>query len=116
MYYNPRRHRQPGSDDFECCFAQIHINYKQLGNQLDFVGFVSESGNFPDLGEGYFLVAEGEGIRIFQGQRHGLRPFCPIFRLSLDPKRILEQAKAESGVSEEESKGFLNSYLPHLLK
>ena len=107
--------KKPSSFCKEALFLSS-VARQGVRNQLDFVGFVSESGNFPDLGEGYFLVAEGEGIRIFQGQRHGLRPFCPIFRLSLDPNRILEQAKVESGVSEEESKGFLNSYLPHFLR
>ncbi|NDA64523.1 MAG: hypothetical protein EBX50_21210, partial [Chitinophagia bacterium] len=62
------------------------------------VGCVDEGGVFPDLGEGYFLVPEGNGVRVFKRVRHGLSPFCPIYKIENEPTETIKKAGVVSSI------------------
>lgn len=76
------------------------------------VGCVDEGGGFPDLGEGYFLVPEGNGVRLFKKERHGLPPFCPIYKIENEPTEAIKKAAARAGIDQVITEKLLRDYLP----
>lgn len=76
------------------------------------VGCVDEGGGFPDLGEGYFLVPEGNGVRVFKKERHGLPPFCPIYKIENEPTETIKKAAARAGIDQVMTEKLLRDYLP----
>jgi len=76
------------------------------------VGCVDEGGGFPDLGEGYFLVPEENGVRLFKKERHGLPPFCPIYKIENEPTEVIKKAAARAGIDRVITEKLLRDYLP----
>ena len=83
---------------------------KQCG--VKFVGCVDEEGLFPDLGGGFFMVPSEKGIVIFQKERHGLIPFCPIYKLETEPMIAVQKAAARSGIDFPLAESILQEYVP----
>jgi hypothetical protein len=73
---------------------------------------VDEGGGFPDLGEGYFLVPEGNGVRVFKKERHGLPPFCPIYKIENEPTEAIQKAADRAGIDQIITEKLLQEYLP----
>ena len=87
---------------------------KQCG--VKFVGCVDEEGLFPDLGGGFFMVPSEKGIVIFQKERHGLIPFCPIYKLETEPMIAVQKAAARSGIDFPLAESILQEYVPGVLE
>jgi hypothetical protein len=84
------------------------------GQSLTLVALVDEAGMCPELGSGVFLVPQEGGIKVFRGQRHGLIPFCPIYRLEKNPQEVIERARSKAGLSPEEAALLVKNNLPAL--
>ena len=76
------------------------------------VGCVDEGGEFPDLGDGYFLVPEGNGVRVFKRIRHGLSPFSPIYKIENEPTETIKKAAARAGIDQVLTEKLLRDNLP----
>ena len=89
-----------------------------LANQsgLKIVGCVNEEGLSPDLGDGYFLVPEEKGVKVFQKERHGLIPFCPIFKLGIEPKTVVQKAAARAGIDLTVAEWLIQLYVPGVME
>lgn len=92
----------------------VFLSSLAMGQSLTLVNFVDEAGMCPDLGAGFYLVPQDRGIKVFQGQRHGLIPFCPIYRLDKDPQEVIERARSKAGLSPEEAARLVKDHLPAL--
>jgi hypothetical protein len=87
---------------------------KQCG--VKFVGCVDEEGLFPDLGGGFFVVPSEKGIIIFQKERHGLIPFCPIYKLETEPMIAVQKAAARAGIDFSLAESILKEYVPGIIE
>jgi len=87
---------------------------KQCG--VKFVGCVDEEGLFPDLGGGFFAVPSEKGIIIFQKERHGLIPFCPIYKLEAEPMIAVQKAAARAGIDFSLAESILQQYVPGIIE
>lgn len=93
---------------FLACLAKEH--------GIKFVGCVDEAGMFPELGDGYFLVPEEKGIKVFQKERYGLRPFCPIYKLETEPMAAVKKAAARAGIDLPLADSILRQYAPGVIE
>lgn len=99
-------------------FAKEAIFLASLSKQygVKFVGCVDEEGLFPDLGGGYFLVPEEKGVKVFQKERHGLIPFCPIYKLETEPIIAVQKAAARAGIDFPLAELILQQYVPGIIE
>ena len=99
-------------------YAKEAIFLAFLANQssLKLVGCVNEEGLFSGLGDGYFLVPEEKGVKVFQKERYGLIPFCPIYKLETEPRIAVQKAAARSGIDFPLAESILQEYVPGVLE
>lgn len=99
-------------------YAKEAIFLSSLAKQcsVKFVGCVDEEGLFPDLGGGYFLVPGEKSVKIFQKERHGLIPFCPIYKLETEPMIAVQKAAARAGIDFSLAESILQEYVPGIIE
>jgi hypothetical protein len=99
-------------------YAKESIFLASLAKQhgIKFVGCVDEAGMFPELGDGYFLVPEEKGIKVFRKERYGLIPFCPIYKLDTEPMEAVKNAAARAGIDLPLADSILRQYAPGVIE
>jgi len=90
-----------------------------MSSGLMLVGFVPESGLFPEMAEmrePYVIPCEGGKVEILDKEKQGLLPYTPIYQLKINPSDAIIIAKKKSGMSDAEVKQLIIENYPLLIK
>jgi hypothetical protein len=53
---------------------------------------------------------------VFQKERHGLIPFCPIYKLEAEPMIAVQKAAARAGIDFSLAESILQQYVPGIIE